>query len=383
MVNWMEPARIMEDAAIFSKLILVCLGLYGWELIVTFSYDWTIFTGKRKFKYPMGFYFACRYSLFLSLLGIVIALNTTTKLNCQALYVFNQLMGNIAIATASTLLMLRTIAIWSRNLIVVVPLVLLALGQWGILLHGVITVHAQWSDVAKSCVVTDTLPIFLDLIYVYTMGYDLLVLLVSSIGLIRTTGRSDLWSLLFQDGIVYFIVAFSANCVATVFLLLDLNPAMNIMATVPAAVASSVVACRGFVRLSTWNSREVYLPTHAEGAGARPGMSMGGPRGSGTTHESPFAKTSRLGVTKSLNEGVHISMEAYTTTDNRDLPGSKEYESDVDETGSESEVGNGAVRYTHSERAQVKLPEPPRVGFTQDLTTPKSQNAANTPTEKR
>ncbi|KAG8895577.1 hypothetical protein FRC00_007268 [Tulasnella sp. 408] len=131
MVNWMDPARIAEDAAIFSKLMLVCIGIIGWEIIVTFPYDWTILSGKRKFKYPMGFYFACRYSLFFSLIGM---------------------------------------------------------------------------------------------------------------------------------------------------------------------------------------------------------------------------------------------------TDNRDLPGGKDYESDVDETGSESENGNGAVRYTRSERAQVKLPEAPRVGFTQDLTT-KAQNA--------
>lgn len=48
------------------------------------------------------------------------------------------------------------------------------------------------------------------------MAYDLLVLSLSSIGLVRSLGRSDLWSLLFQDGIVYFIVAFSANTVATV-----------------------------------------------------------------------------------------------------------------------------------------------------------------------
>ncbi|KAG9043616.1 hypothetical protein FS837_009332 [Tulasnella sp. UAMH 9824] len=302
MVNWTDPARIAEDAAIFSKLMLVCIGIIGWEIIVTFPYDWTILSGKRKFKYPMGFYFACRYSLFFSLIGINIALNSTTKLNCQALYVFNQLMGNIAIATASTLLMLRTIAIWSRNIMVVVPLVILALGQWGILLHGVITVHAVYSDVARSCVVTDTLPIFLDLIYVYS-------------------------------------------------------------------------------ELSTWANRDVYLPTHNEGQGPRPALTMGNPRGSGTnTSEAAFAgKNSRLGVTKSLNDGVHISMEAYTTTDNRDLPEGKEYESDVDETGSESENGNGAVRYTRSERAQVKLPEAPRVGFTQDLTT-KNQNATD---EKR
>ena len=92
------------------------------------------------------------------------------------------------------------------------------------------------------------------------MAYDLIVLVLSSIGLIRTSGRSDLWALLFKDGIVFFIVAFTANCIATVLLLLNLNPVMNIIATVPAAVASTTVACRGFVRLSTWNSEKVYLP---------------------------------------------------------------------------------------------------------------------------
>ena len=58
-----------------------------------------------------------------------IALNTASQINCQSLYVFNQFMGNTAIATASTLLMLRTIAIWSRNIYIVVPLVILSLGR--------------------------------------------------------------------------------------------------------------------------------------------------------------------------------------------------------------------------------------------------------------
>lgn len=58
-----------------------------------------------------------------------VSLNTTTKINCQSLYVFNQLMGNTAIFTSSTLLMMRTIAIWSRNLYIVVPLVILSLGR--------------------------------------------------------------------------------------------------------------------------------------------------------------------------------------------------------------------------------------------------------------
>lgn len=90
---------------------------------------------------------------------------------------------------------------------------------------------------------------------------------------------------------------------------------MNVMTTVPACVASSIVACRGFVRLSTWNSKEVYLPTHVQSVHGRPAVSMAAQRGSGATGatETPFAgKPSRLGV-NAVHDGVHISMEAYTT----------------------------------------------------------------------
>ena len=54
----------------------------------------------------------------------------------QALYSFAEFTGNSAIGAASTLLMLRVIAIWTRNLWVTIPLVVLSLGQWGILFHG-------------------------------------------------------------------------------------------------------------------------------------------------------------------------------------------------------------------------------------------------------
>ncbi|KAG8880724.1 hypothetical protein FRB98_004765 [Tulasnella sp. 332] len=382
MTNWMNPAVIMQDAAIFEKIILVMTGLYIWEIMVTLPYDWSIITGKRKFKYPMAFYFLCRYSLLLSCIGINIALNTSKALNCQALYVFNELVGNTAVATASTLLMLRTVAIWSRSPYILYPLVVLSLGQWAILLHGVIIVNASWSSVAGQCVVDGAAPIFLDLIYIYTMSFDLIVLVLSCWGLVRTSGRSDLWTLLFKDGIVYFIVAFSANCCAAVLILLNLNPAMNIIMSVPAAVASAIVACRGFVRLSTWNTREVYLPSHVQTGPGRQAMSgavhtsNGSNTKKGPGFDMTFAKPPRIatlsGLTSPSNAnpkvadgpGVHISMEAYTTHDRRQPSpyhgDEKDYELDLEE-GSESDVmaTPGSVTFTHSDNPHIRLPEAP------------------------
>jgi len=48
--------------------------------------------------------------------------------------------------------MLRTIAIWNRAPLVMVPLVIASLGQWGMLLRGGVTVRSRWSDPAGACV---------------------------------------------------------------------------------------------------------------------------------------------------------------------------------------------------------------------------------------
>ena len=55
------------------------------------------------------------------------------------------------------------------------------------------------------------------------MLFDLLVLLLTTIGLVLSPGRSSLWHLLFRQGVVYFVVAFIANLVPAIFLPINLN----------------------------------------------------------------------------------------------------------------------------------------------------------------
>ena len=55
------------------------------------------------------------------------------------------------------------------------------------------------------------------------MSFDFVVLVLTTIGLVMSPGRSSLWQLLFRQGIIYFLVAFIANTVPAVFLLLNLN----------------------------------------------------------------------------------------------------------------------------------------------------------------
>ena len=49
------------------------------------------------------------------------------------------------------------------------------------------------------------------------MAFDFLILVFTAVALLsRHSARTDLWRLLFQDGLVYFLISFSTNCVPAV-----------------------------------------------------------------------------------------------------------------------------------------------------------------------
>ncbi|EJD54260.1 hypothetical protein AURDEDRAFT_52313 [Auricularia subglabra TFB-10046 SS5] len=244
MPDWSDPVEIARDAGeclivsgarrahvrladAFGKLIFALFGLYFWEVLITSPFDWEVISRQRPFRLPLVlFYFLTRYSLFWALIGLMITINVSSEVcPCLALYTFCQWAGNTAIAGASTCLMLRTIAIWKRKMFMVVPLVALSLGQWALLYYAIISVKAVWVEEQGVCSVTGASSVVLNVIYFYTMSFDLIILIASTIGLLSLNARSGIWNLLFKDGILFFAVAFSANAVPAVLNVLNLNRA--------------------------------------------------------------------------------------------------------------------------------------------------------------
>jgi hypothetical protein len=264
MVNWHSPEVITEDEFIFLKFIHVLLGLYAWEWLSSLDFDWEYLTGRKKFRWPMAFYFLNRYCLLLSLIGITISFNVTTKVDCQSLYLFNQVTGNMALGLVSINLSIRTMVVWSLKWYIVIPLVAIILGHWSLLLHGLL-LRAEWDPSTGGCIITETNPSILSATFIYSMCLDFIVLCLTGFKLHYTSAnRSQIGTLIFTDGLVYFIVAFIANVIAVTFLLLNLNPVMSIIATVPAAIASTTVTCRAVRRLANFPLRgsDPYQGTH-------------------------------------------------------------------------------------------------------------------------
>ncbi|KAJ8086373.1 hypothetical protein PM082_005196 [Marasmius tenuissimus] len=232
MVDWNSPQEL-EKAAVFFFLARYCIAM----ALIALTVSVTITTKVNSFS-------------TVSFICLSLGDGTSTQINCQGLYTFIAWAGNLAMLASSTSLMLRTIALWERRLIVVVPLGILCLGHWGILHRTMFMLRVQWDDNARGCVVTYTNHTLNNLTFCYTMGFDFVILVYTTIALTtRHNVRTDLWKLLFQDGLVYFLVTFTANCFPTVFNVLNLSTIINVITTIPPAVVSSIASCRAVMRL--------------------------------------------------------------------------------------------------------------------------------------
>ncbi|PBK67443.1 hypothetical protein ARMSODRAFT_888799 [Armillaria solidipes] len=257
MPDWKSQSEIILDNEVFIKLMHVLLGVYVWEFFVSISFDWDFMSGRKKFRWPMIFYFCNRYLLLFALVGIAIALNITQEVNCQALYTFNQLAGNAAVGLASINLSLRTIAVYAQSKILIVALIIVILGHWSLILQGVL-VKAEWIPETETCVITSANNTVLAATFIYSMVFDFVILMLNTYKLVGRrgpSGGSQLTRMLFSDGLVYFIIAFLSNLIATVFMCLNLNAIMSVIFNVPAAIGSTIVACRAVRRLNKFYHR--------------------------------------------------------------------------------------------------------------------------------
>ncbi|KAF9787906.1 hypothetical protein BJ322DRAFT_1105944 [Thelephora terrestris] len=324
MVNWNSPTELLNNYDAFTKFMHALYGLYLWEFVLSIDFDWQFISGKKKFRWPLIFYFTGRYVLLLALTGIIASLNLRSQVDCQALYTFNQVMGNMAIGIASINLSLRTMAVWSQKWFIVVPLVALILGHWSLLMHGVL-LKAAW--IQGSCAIIYTNNKILAASFIYGMAFDFIVLCLTAWKLaFPSGGRSRLVTLIFGDGLIYFLVAFLSNLLATIFMIVDLNAVMSIIANVPAAIVSTIAASRIVRRLHNYSSEgaEVFVST----------------QGSTLAFRSGNAQRS-LAVHKKT-ESVHVQMDTFPA-DNRPQQSFMDYDDAAKPQGENFDMESQAV----------------------------------------
>ncbi|KAG8873010.1 hypothetical protein FRB97_007122 [Tulasnella sp. 331] len=201
-----------------AKVDLVMLGMYVWEVFSSGWFDLEVLQGKRQFKWPMLVYWWSKYFTFWFIVAINIMLQVTKPVNCMAMSTFIDFSGRTAIAAASNLLLMRSLALWHFDPRVLYPMIILSIGQWVILLHNMFITTEAWSYTEQTCVVE--------------------------------TVRHDWTKVQF---IYMTIIAFFPG----------INPIVMYMVSDPVTIIAATAANRSFVRVLTYQENIIALPTSA------------------------------------------------------------------------------------------------------------------------
>ncbi|KAI6127155.1 hypothetical protein F5141DRAFT_376176 [Pisolithus sp. B1] len=246
-----------STSAIFIKLQHFLLGLYVWEFIISLDFDWKVLTRKHAFRWPLFFYFAGRYFMLIALIGIIVSVDPPRTLSCRNLVTFNELAASASLGLACINLAIRTIAVWHNKWITWL-IVLLILGHWSLVLQSGLVI-TSWTP-TSGCVIVETKNMILAATSLYAMGFDFIVLclLAYKLAFTHDLGTNALGRLsrrLISEGILYFVVSFICNSIASLLMIMVSSDAVvGVIFHIPACVASTIASSRVVRRLSTFNT---------------------------------------------------------------------------------------------------------------------------------
>lgn len=251
MVHWQDPVTLLLCARAFEIFTSICFGLYLWEFLVSFPFDWEHFTLRRPFRWTFCIYFLARYLILLGLIAGVRISNVLNPIDCDTWNHLVYASAHGCFAFSSLLLLMRVTAIAGRNMWLSLFLGTFYLGNVGTLVHGVTVAKAVYIPQLFLCGAANTVA---SRINVFTsFAFDLTCLITMLVLLMRTHG-GDLWTFLVNQGIMYFIVTAVSYLIPAILLVLNLNDAMNEIPQVAAVTSMAICATRMYRHLSTFDT---------------------------------------------------------------------------------------------------------------------------------
>ncbi|KAJ7588930.1 hypothetical protein C8J56DRAFT_1078182 [Mycena floridula] len=212
-----------HDAIYFDNVVAAVFGLFFWEWFITLDFDFGFICGRRKFKWPMIFYFYARYAFLAALVGTIFVANDSRQVNCQALSMTILLLKHSTLWASSVSLSIRTMTLWEYSrpiMIIILPLI--AFQMAAVCVSSTWDLKVMWSEVASAqgrCIPLNISFFRIAVLYMYTVVLDFIVLCLTLI---------PIFMLLFRDGLVYFILVFIVTLISVIWLIVDHITAMAI-----------------------------------------------------------------------------------------------------------------------------------------------------------
>ncbi|KAG6369463.1 hypothetical protein JVT61DRAFT_14572 [Boletus reticuloceps] len=256
-----------ERAALAVNVIYLLLGIYGymlslsttrrtigltlhitvsrWEYLQSFHVEWSLINGRSAFRLSLIPYILGRVCTIIYF--ILLAAGTSPypmSFSCipSALAIASS--GNISVGCSSTNFIIRTWVIWKDSRLMQALIVVLALAQWTLLAINVVNIRSISVDF--HCVVYENSPQINAATLIYTTFFDLLMFVLSIVGLSSQRCESPLKKRLRAQGILYCAVAGASYIPPMVFALLHNAFVFGLVSNV--AIAVSAVASSRAVR---------------------------------------------------------------------------------------------------------------------------------------
>lgn len=242
MIDWHDPAVIAADNLAFIKFVHVMGGVYIWEFILYLGFEYSVFTRKRKFTWSFLLYLGCRWCALLAVTLLIMGLDVSHKIDCQAWVVSAFVFGNLTLTFSSALIILRVAAIWDRNKFIITIACAVFLGNIASLAYSISPLRSDWTG---SCTISHTNHSRINVLSAFITDIILLVLML--VGLLRwknVTDSSVVWRLLRTQCLIWVAIVTFAGLPATVFVILNLNDALNLIPQVLGVIITSLGAAR-------------------------------------------------------------------------------------------------------------------------------------------
>jgi len=260
MTTWHDPAIVIADNVALVKFIHVLGGIYLWEFISNVGFEYSVISGKRKFTWTFLLYLGCRLCPLLAIATQFLGFDLYHKIDCQTWVIAAFMFGYLSFIFASSLIVLRVVALWDRKRNVIALASAFWLANIGSYIYCAVTSRAVWDEDAESCGARHTehnrIAVFT------TLMLDLVLLTLMLLGLLRWKNgrqRSGIWWYLYTQGLVWVLIVTLAEVPPTVFIILNLNDPLNLTFQTLALVIMTIGASRMYRGLAACFASETNV----------------------------------------------------------------------------------------------------------------------------
>ncbi|KZV90799.1 hypothetical protein EXIGLDRAFT_837560 [Exidia glandulosa HHB12029] len=243
MANFQDAEVVALSARAYVLFIHTLFGVYLWEFFTSIWFEWEFATRVRKLSAASVVYFLARYLTLAALIVAIRMANVIEPLDCKAWNFALYALAFSGVGFTSMLLFLRVIAISKKSKPIIAFFSVFYVAEWLAIIYGIYNSDAEYMPRASLCAAKGLIKHRPNTFVQF--AFDFCCLVTMAVFLIRNGSKGgSLRSLMVNQGVVYVACITVAYCIASIFLIANLNDSINQIPTLFALTMMVLLSTR-------------------------------------------------------------------------------------------------------------------------------------------